>query len=136
MRDAMIRLALGEAADPGHAAAAAATAQALHRLFLQLDPLIGAQAVHALYNRSLHLAAAGLERSPGLSERSYDMAIADLQRQLREREPDAGRATGLALLGAFTSLLASLVGEPITFRVMHSAWDDPAETRATKEIPQ
>ncbi len=108
----------------------------MHRLFLQLDPLIGGQAVHALYNRSLHLAAADLERSPILSERSYDLAIADLQRQLRERKPDAGRAAGIALLGAFTSLLASLVGEPITRRVMHSAWDDLAAIRAPTEIPQ
>ncbi len=136
----MIQDALGEAAvadtDYGadSSAVANATVGALSLLFAELKPLIGMLALRALYLRSLHLAQSSFER-PGFEMESAEL-LAHLHRDLVSRNPAQARAAAQALLMALANLLVTLIGEPLTDRLLHKAWARPpmAKTSETKPI--
>lgn len=102
-------------------AVAAATVRALASLFAQLTPLVGALATQALYRRALHLAGSSFER-PGAEATSLDQQLDRLGRDLAARAPADAQRAGDALLRAFVGLLVSLIGAPLTHRMVRSAW--------------
>jgi len=94
-------------------------------LLAELKPLVGELALRALYVRSLHLARSSFER-PGTGElQSPDELLAPLHRDLLSRAPTESRGAAEALLLALANLLVSLIGEPLTDRLLHKAWGSP-----------
>jgi len=92
-----------------------------------LHPIIGHRGVAALYNRSLKLTAAAY---PWLAQgHAGALAALDptaLRAALVRQAPDAAAAAGNALFETFRDLLASLVGESLTQRLLHTVWDHTA----------
>jgi hypothetical protein len=100
----------------------AAFTQPWLRLAEQLLPLIGESGFCALLGRAWRLAAVA---EPGLgagaSLRSVAQLLESLNRILNEIGPEhAGRANA-ALLGTFTALLGSLIGEALTQQLLNAA---------------
>ena len=135
-RSEMIQAALGEAAvgDPDSKAVANATVEALSLVLAQLKPLIGMLALRALYARSLHLANASFER-PGADRANPDELLAHLHRDLASREPGQALSAAQALLLALANLLVSLIGEPLTNRMMQKAWGNLPSARSSEMKP-
>jgi len=130
----MIQVALGEAtlSEADSRAVADATVGALELLLGELKPLIGMLALRALYLRSLQLAHASFVR-PGAGLELAELLV-HLHRDLLSRHPTQARAAAQALLLALANLLVSLIGEPLTDRLLHKAWTPPpvAKTSETK----
>jgi hypothetical protein len=88
-----------------------------------LHPIIGHRGVAALYNRSLHLAAAdypwlamGHQSTPAAVDPSA------LKATLEQQAAEEAAAGGLALFRSFHDLVASLIGASLTDRLLHSVW--------------
>ena len=114
-------LGLGAAEDADAATVAAAVVCAVGSLLGELTPLVGGLAARALYARSLHLARASFRR-PDSGEVETQSDLAALYQDLVCRIPVEARQAGQALLGSFVDLLVSLVGAPITHRMLRTAW--------------
>ncbi len=129
-------LAEGHADDADANTVAVATARALRLLFAELEPLIGGHAVRALYVRSLHLARSSFGRpDPAEPEPRSEMLTA-LQQNLAARVPADARRAGETLLNTSADLLVSLIGEPLTHRLLLSAWGSPAADEPSLEKSQ
>lgn len=138
MRQEIIQEALAgrrrERADSG--AIADATVRAIRLLLAELEPLVGAQAARALYARSLHLTRSSFERlSPAAAEPGSEL-LAALHDDLASRVPSEAQHAGETLVLAFADLLISLIGEPLTHRLLRSAWDTPAAGEPSQEKAQ
>ena len=116
--------------DGGSAALAIAAVQALGQLMDELDPLIGAQAVQALYWRSLHLARSPLDRPAPQTLLSRGDLLAPLRHNLMANRPADARRDAQTLLNTLVDLLASLIGQPLTHRLMQAAWGGIPATNA------
>ena len=98
----------------------------------QLEPVIGVRGVNVLLERALHLTSKDF---PEIAQTRPSDAIEDRlnQWQARFSQCDAKEAAeaSCALLVTFTELLASLIGGPLTERLLASVWLDtpppPAE---------
>ena len=123
MRQEVISLVLGPGAaeDAGSGTISTETVRALGALMMELKPLVGESATLALYLRALHLARSSFERPAGMVESVADM-LAPLSRDLCGRDPNDAKAAAGALLRAFVDLLVSLIGEPLTYRMLRTAW--------------
>ena len=114
-------------------AVAAAAVRAVESLMRELKPLVGGLATFALYARSLHLANASFERpAPTLQPSQEDFS--SLRNDLSARSPEDARTASHALLRALVDLLASLIGQSLTDRMLRSAWGISNGTHPTKEI--
>ena len=137
MRSELIQSALGEGAAEGadSKAVAGGAVRALTLLLKELQPLVGELALRALYVRSLHLARSSFERpSAGDLERP-DELLAPLHRDLVSRAPGEARGAAQALLLALANLLVSLIGEPLTDRLLHKAWGIPPPAKSSQVKP-
>ena len=104
------------------AAAGSDWIQPWRRIAQQLCPLIGDSGFCALFGRALHLV--GPEHAwlaPQQSCRAPDQLFAALEERMAG--VDAGRAAAAndTLLRTFTQLLATLIGEALTQRILSSA---------------
>jgi hypothetical protein len=102
-----------------------------------LHPIIGHRGVAALFNRSLKLAA---DRHPWLAvARGGALDAVDasvLKAMLLQQTAAAAADGGAALFHCFHDLLASLVGAPLTHRLLHAVWDPPTgDTPAQDLLP-
>ena len=86
-----------------------------------LSPLIGESGFCALFSRAGRLVATqhGWLASPTF--KTIDALIAALGDSLSGVAVDAAREGNAALLDSFVSLLADLIGEALTIRLLHSA---------------
>ena len=113
---------LGNATDTD--AAAVAIVRAVESLMGELKPLVGGLAAFALYARSLHLANASFEKlDPALQKLEGDITF--LRNDLSARSFEEARTASHALLRALVDLLASLIGQSLTDRLLHSARGNP-----------
>ncbi len=91
-----------------------------------LQPIVGQRGVAALYHRSLKLTA---RAHPWLSGATASpLASVDLDAlrgALLQQPPEQARAGGEAFFETFRELLASLVGSPLTERLLRSVWTPP-----------
>ena len=88
----------------------------------RLIPLIGARGVEALYGRSLHLSGTRFPwLAPGKEEEAGTF-LTGLRRRLDAQDPVAAAEASLCLLETFTDLLASLIGGPLTLRLLSPVW--------------
>lgn len=137
MRSEMIQSALGEGATEGADSKAVAGAAVLAMtLFLaEIRPLVGETAMRALYVRSLHLARSSFERPDAADLESADELLAPLHSNLVSRAPAEARSAAEALLLALANLLVSLIGEPLTDRLLHKAWGNPPRAKSSQVNP-
>jgi hypothetical protein len=110
----------------GFADSAAIAGRALwswEQVALQLTPLIGETGFQSLYARAVHLTiphCAGLV--PVMQFQSVDALLQKLKKNIETLPPaDAAHVSNL-LLDTFTELLATLIGESLTSRILRSAW--------------
>ncbi len=113
-----------------------AIVRALHLLLAELQPLVGAQAVRALYARSLHLTRSTCGWPPVAADLPFSDLITALHGELAARDVADARRAGETLLHTFADLLTSLIGEPLTYRLLHSAWGNPAADEPFQEKAQ
>jgi len=88
----------------------------------QLEPVIGARGVDVLLGRALHLTA---RRFPWLPSTTHDNRTASLevlQTCLAGRSAAEASDVGETLLLTFTGLLAGMVGESLTGRLLGADW--------------
>lgn len=98
---------------------------------IHLAPIIGEGGVGSLYARSLHLTRASF---PWLADGSAlestrrvqqsDWPFMDLRTSLAQREPADASSASSALLNTFLELLAALIGEPLTARLLRPLSND------------
>ena len=107
--------------------------QAIQRI---LTPILGPRGVAALYHRSLHKARADHPWLAGpLENASPTLDLVALVTAI-ERQPHRADAVAAAtaLLRAFHDLLASLIGQPLTERLLDPVWAPPGPPPA-QDIP-
>ena len=118
-------LAPAAAGQPDSSGVAAACIRALDALFSELEPLVGLTGTRALYLRCLHITreSGGWPVAPDGAARVT--LLTSLAEHIEARDADASRRASVALLTAFADLLISLIGEPLTLRLLQSAWGRP-----------
>lgn len=113
----------------GPDADAASVAIAARRRFEELagvlTPLIGQVGIDALAARALHLAQReypwlGKTRNP----EHVEGRLLDVSLSLEHQAPGLAAEAAAAVLARFTALLVTMVGEPLTVRLMRQAWPD------------
>lgn len=104
-----------------------AVASVIVAVWLDVDdalyPVVGHRGVAALCRRSLHLAAVERPWLKDAIEAPYAMPDPrKLKEVLAQRTPEEAAAAGAALLQTLRSLLASLVGAPLTGQLLDGLW--------------
>ena len=93
----------------------------------RLAPVIGARGVDALFSRSLHVTS---KTFPWLAMAGNDgnsaALLASLKVRLAGQETAAAAEASDALLVNFTELLATLIGESLTERLLAPVWLPPS----------
>ena len=133
LRRAIQRALTREAGTNADATARAAAALRMYdTLAGQLGLLIGDGGVRALTARSLHLVQREFAwladaQAPGPSEDPFAQVGSQLERQ----EPAVATQAAAAVLATLAGLLATLIGETLTMRVLRAAWPSafPDETQ-------
>lgn len=94
------------------------------QLASHLSPLIGESGFAALYRRAVRLVSAEHDwlHAPQASS-SADELLSALRSQLGAEDERQAKAANIALLATFTKLLAGLIGEALTIRLLHAAWN-------------
>lgn len=115
---------------------------------IHLAPIIGERGVGSLYARSVHLTranypwlASGPMSSPMTQpisrvSQQTDGPFTDLRVSLAQRDPAEASNASSALLDTFLELLATLIGEPLTARLLRSLLDDADSSGPEQEIKQ
>lgn len=125
LRHPYIEPALGETWTAGEADTVAnATVKALQSLFADLAMLIGNNAVLALYLRTLHVSLLFFDGTAKANQ-PLDALMAELRQNLANQQPADARSAAQALLESMVALLVSLIGQPLTLRLVTSAWGSP-----------
>jgi hypothetical protein len=100
----------------------------------ELVSIIGEGGFQSLYARSVHLTGA---RFPWLQLRhplqASDSRFAGLKMSLEGRDSAEAAEASICLLTTFIDILALLIGELLTIRILRSAWGDDALDIAVKE---
>jgi hypothetical protein len=133
----LLRAAIGRAlssqlgSSPSATAVGAATVATWDRLAKCLVPVIGRQGVDVLFNRAVHLTIAAYPwlEAPG-ARLDGEVPLADFRSRLEQRDPEAASAASQAVLVTFSELLASLIGQPLTERLLAPVWASEIPTRA------
>jgi hypothetical protein len=115
----------GSAADAS--AVAEATLSTWHEMAARLAPVIGVQGVDVLFKRSLHLTSTTFPWLAIAGDRGDSAALlASLKTRLAGREKDVAAEASHTLLVTFTELLAALIGESLTERLLGPVWAPPS----------
>ncbi len=134
MRHEMIEQALGKGVEQDAEAllVATSTVNAVKQLLRELKPLVGELAACALYKRSVQLARSSFQRAPDDAQ-THDELLGPLQQDLSGRSSAEAQKGSRALLNSLVDLLVSLIGEPLTHRLLRKAWGVGAEPQAPEE---
>lgn len=105
------------------------------QLATQIISIVGEGGFDSLYARSLFLTRSTFPWVVASSgSPPTDHRFETLKTSLEAQTPALIREANSLLLITFTDILASLVGEPLTARILDSAWDNDAQDRACKEF--
>lgn len=116
---------------------AATAVDACGRLAVRLAPVIGERGFYTVFARAVHLARGTfpwLASSPPQAGTTESL-FAALRQSLEAQHPTAAADAHRMLLLSFTSLLSSLIGEPLTDRLLNARAADHAGN-SSKEPPQ
>jgi hypothetical protein len=110
---------------PDSAALAAAARRRFDELARVLAPLVGQVGIDALADRAVHLAQREYSwlANTGDSE-DANGPFSHISRSLERQEPALAIQAAAAVLATFTGLLVTMIGEPLTVRLMRQAWPD------------
>jgi len=101
----------------------------------QIISIVGEDGFNSLYARSLFLAQPTF---PWLTASSLsqpnDQRFAELKKGLEGQTPSQAREANSLLLLTFTGILAALIGEPLTTRILNAAWGNDASTSTRMEF--
>ncbi|MDB5918879.1 MAG: hypothetical protein JWR40_3113 [Massilia sp.] len=107
------------------------------RLALQISPLIGETGFCALYGRAIRLVVPNFDwlqaAEPGKSAEQSFVALTGIYNTVHV---DAATAANTALLTTFTELLAGLIGQALTRRLLDSASKGRQEQQNVQEQEQ
>jgi hypothetical protein len=121
----------------GGESANGALLQPWRHLARQLSPLIGESGFCALFGRSGRLVAARYGwLMAGSSFKTIDVLIAALGDSFDGVAADEVRAGNIALLDTFTRLLADLIGEALTTRLLNAASQRQGDQKNAQEQKQ
>jgi hypothetical protein len=111
---------------------------AIHRWELianQIISIVGEGGFNALYIRSTFLANSKYPWLPVDSLSLWtDDRFADLKKNLAGQMPAQASAANCLLLITLTDILASLIGEDLTTRILRSAWGNDTPSRDSQEF--
>ena len=101
----------------------------------QIISIVGEDGFNSLYARSVFLAQPTFPwlATSALSQQT-DQRFAELKKGLEGQTPSQAREANSLLLLTFTGILAALIGEPLTTRILWSAWGEDASTSTSKEF--
>ena len=134
MQHEIIKQAIAQRAGraPVASSIAAAMAVLLQSLHAELDLLLGSQAAAALYAHAVHRTRSTLHWTLPPRSTIDATALALLQSDLAARSSQHAYMTCETLLAALVDHLATLIGEPLTYRLLNSAWN-PASAEQTDQ---
>ena len=132
IRETLLRRS-GTATDPDSIAKSAMDTWA--QMAALLEPVIGARGVDALFARSVHLARKKHQWLGGSGVRGNGAAsLAHIRASFESKDSSVSMDAACELLTTFNGLLANLIGESLTTRLLAVAWLPPlSETQ--KESP-
>jgi hypothetical protein len=135
LRPLAVRVLMRQAgADADAAALAAAARRAYDDLVRILAPLIGQVGIDALAARAVHLAQ---REYPWLAKtrdpEQVEGPLTHVSISLEQQDPALATEAAAAVLAAFTGLLVTMIGEPLTARLMRQAWPDGFVDAGTEE---
>jgi hypothetical protein len=101
----------------------------------QLILIIGAGGFDSLYARSVHLSQSSYPwLAVGSDLLKDDHCFSALKKSLSDQPPALATEANCLLLLTFTNILALMIGESLTTRILNSAWDiDPQDTTDKEE---
>ena len=104
-------------------------------LSTQIISIIGEGGFNSLYARSLFLTQSTYPwlATDALSSQTVQR-FAELRISFEAQTPELTSAANSQLLFTFTDILASLIGEQLTTRILSSAWSNLAQDRISKEF--
>ncbi len=137
MRDDVIKQAIAHRCADGDDAGqiADAVTGALGLLHTELSLLVGAQAATALGVHALHRTRSKIEWTMPRATALSDQTLVELRQDLAARTPIDSLYAGETLLRALVDHLILLIGEPLTHRMLHTAWNTPDATQISQENP-
>jgi len=103
---------------------AAAVTTAMGAIETSLKPIIGKGGVVAMYRRSLLLVGSSHSWLTGSDSTRNAIDLAALRSLLAQRGASDAASAGGALLQTFCDLLASLVGNSLSERLLRNVWAD------------
>ncbi|KAB0663811.1 hypothetical protein F6V25_15380 [Oryzomonas japonica] len=123
-REAIRKTLVLRAGDTPDASAVAEAALGTWRLVaIRLTPVIGTLGVDVLFKRSLHLTSTAFPwLSSAWDHEENATVLASLKARLEACEKDAAAEASYTLLVTFTELLATLIGESLTERLLGPVW--------------
>lgn len=122
--------------DPAPSAVAEAMLGTWHQMAARLVPVIGARGVDALFNRALHLTRAAFPWLAIAGEDDDGVAqLANFMARLEACDTATAAEVSYALLVAFTELLASLIGGPLTERLLGPVWAPAPQASEEESAP-
>lgn len=125
----------GEA--PDASAIAEATLNIWRQVATRLTPVIGVRGVDALFGRSLHVTGKAFPWLVATAGNDGDGAarLVGLKARLASQGPAAAAEASHALLANFTELLATLIGAPLTERLLAPVWLPPSPESERETAP-
>ncbi|MEO6824851.1 MAG: hypothetical protein ABI167_09050 [Nitrosospira sp.] len=117
---------------PHGASVADASIVLWERMAAEIISIVGEEGFNSLYARSLFLSHASF---PWLANPfpKAEHRFAELKTKLEGHAPAPARKANTLLLITFTDVLASLIGESLTTRILHLAWGAGIPARTGKE---
>ncbi len=136
-RDSIRRtLALSAGIAPSSHGVAEATLRLWGQIAVRLAPVIGGKGVEALLGRSLQIASATfpwLSKAGGAEDSAHPLT--NLRASLETLDPEVGTAGSFTWLVIFTELLATLIGESLTERLLEPVWTPPTPAAEQENNP-
>ena len=135
-REAIRRTLRQRAGDsPDALAFARATSEIWLLMSAQLTPVIGGNGVDAILNRSLHLTSAAFPWLASSDERmDHESLPVRISMRLAGRDTFAAAQASSSLLITFIELLATLIGNSLTRRLLAPIWDAEPEVVEQEKI--
>lgn len=100
----------------------------------QIISIVGEGGFDSLYARSLYLSQATFPwLAAGSTSAQTSSRFTNLKINFEGQTPALASEANCLLLITFTDILASLVGEPLTVRILDSAWNNDTQGTAGKE---
>ena len=113
---------------------ASASIQLWHTMATQIISVVGQGGFQSLYSRSIFLTQRTYPWITHLpAGLTTDLSFPTLKACLEERDPTQAHEANTLLMLTFTDLLASLIGEQLTVKLLKAAWGADAADLTDKE---